>query len=162
MEITQLQRCALGKGNIKRCKKWSNWLKETKIKTVYLNITGNTHKLAYIRSQASLDLLTFWERELRARLDGMPKYQVLGTAAQEVHAFIKIMEETKRVLLEINNRDRAVIDLLRITQGNRTVMDFLGKVEGQVQLTRADRKRITKDDLNRMALIAGFWDTCLF
>ena len=95
-------------------------------------------------------------------MDGMPKYQVLGTAAQEVHAFIKIMEETKRVLLEINNRDRAVIDLLRITQGNRTVMDFLGKVEGQVQLTRADRKRITKDDLNWMALIAEFWDTCLF
>ena len=52
--------------------------------------------------------------------------------------------------------DRAIIDLLKIKQGNKSVMESLAKVEDQVKLTRADVKQITKNNLTRMALITGF------
>ena len=37
-------------------------------------------------------------------------------------------------------------------------MEFLAKVEDQAKLTRENKQRITKDDLIRMSLIAGFWE----
>ena len=54
-----------------------------------------------------------------------------------------------------------MINLLKITKGDWTVMDFLGEVEDQVELNRAEMKRITEDHLTRIALIAGFRDTSL-
>ena len=54
-----------------------------------------------------------------------------------------------------------MINLLKITKGDWTVMDFLDEVEDQVELNRAEMKRITEDHLTRIALIAGFRDTSL-
>ena len=159
--VGQLQPCLLGKDKTKRYTRWTNWLKDATTKMAYLNITSNSQKLAYVKSQAGAELLTLWEKEVRARWVGVPANDELGREAQEAHTYKELITETERVLLEIINRDRAVIDLLKITQGNRTVMEFLAEIEDQVKLTRADKQRITEDDLVRMALIAGFRDRSL-
>ena len=156
--VGQLQPCVLGRDKTKRYFKWNNWLKDAKTKMSYLAITQNTQKLAYVRSQAGAELLTFWEKEVRARWEGVPANVVLGTDATDAHTFNELIAETERVLLEIVNRDRAVIDLLAINQGDRSVMEFLAEVEDQVKLTRADSERITEEGLTRMALISGFRD----
>ena len=43
-------------------------------------------------------------------------------------------------------------------------MEFLVKMEDHVKLTRADKKKISKDDLTRMSLLlgskAGTWPIC--
>ena len=48
-------------------------------------------------------------------------------------------------LLEIVNRDRVVIDLLKIKQGNKSNIDFFAEVEDQVKLTRANMEQITEN-----------------
>ena len=58
--------CTLGQDK-KRYKKWSNWIKDANTKMSYLIITQDILKLAYIKSQAGPDLLTFWEKEARER-----------------------------------------------------------------------------------------------
>ena len=84
---------------------------------------------------------------------------MLRTVTHEAHTFIQLVKETKMILLEIVNRDWVVINLLRITQGIGTIMDFFDEVQDQVNLTREDKKRITKDNLTRITLIAAFRDT---
>ena len=73
-------------------------VKGSKTKTASLSITGNTQKLAYVRSQAGAELLTFWEREVRARWEGVPENQVLKTPTQEAHTFTQLINKTGRVL----------------------------------------------------------------
>ena len=74
---------------------------------------------------------------------------------------MKRMEETKKVILKLVSRDRAIIDLLRMEQDNRTFMEFLAEVEDQEYLCRTDELRLTGDDLKRMSLIAGMKDRTL-
>ena len=59
------------------------------------------------------------------------------------------------------SRDRAVIDLLRMSQGDKHAMEFVGEVEDQARLCRADTEPITETDLKRMALIGGMKDRAL-
>ena len=59
------------------------------------------------------------------------------------------------------SRDRAIIDLLHIPQGDKTVTEFLALVEDQAALCRVTEVAITEDDLKRLALIAGFKDRSL-
>ena len=156
--VGQLQPCNLGKDKTKRFTNWSNWLKDAKTKMSYLGITSDTQKLAYMKSQAGAELLTLWEKEVRARWESVPANEERGIAALEAHNFSELVTETERVLLEIVDRDRAVIDMLQMKQGDLTVMEFLAKVEDQSKLTRADSEPITEEGLTRMTLIAGFKD----
>ena len=68
------------------------------------------------------------------------------------------MALTEKALLSIINRDRAVIDLLAIRQGDKSVMELLAEAEDQVKLCRANDPIITEDDLLRMCLIVAFKD----
>ena len=85
----------------------------------------------------------------------MPENRVLGTPAIHAATFKKLLNETERVLLEVVNRERAVIDLINIKPGEWNFKEFVAEVENQGKLTRAHKVKITKDDLTRMALIAG-------
>jgi len=57
--------------------------------------------------------------------------------------------------------DRAIIDLLHIPQGDKTVTEFLAEVEDQSSLCRVADIPITEDELKHLALIAGFKDRAL-
>ena len=143
---------------MKRYKKWGDWLKEAKSKMEFLAITANRQKVAYIKSCAGAELLTFWEKEARIRFEGVPANQVQGQEAVAAHTFNEIVALTEKSLLSIINRDRAVIDLLAIRQGDKSVMELLAEAEDQVKLCRANDPVITEDDLLRMCLIVAFKD----
>ena len=59
---------------------------------------------------------------------------------------------SKKELLVMVNRDRAVIDLLRMSQGDKTAMEYVAAAEDQARLCRADSELIKKEDLSRIAL----------
>ena len=69
--------------------------------------------------------------------------------------------ESKITLLKLVSCDRAIIELLQVEQGGRSVMDFLAEIEDQEHLCRTDELRITSDDLKRMILIIGKNDRTL-
>jgi hypothetical protein len=156
--VGQLQPCNLGRDKVKRYKKWTDWHKQAKAKMSYLGITNNSQKVNYVKSCAGPELLTFWEKEARIRFENIEANEQLNVEAQAAHTYNELVLETEKVLLAIINRDRAVIDLLKIDQGNKTLMEFLAEVEDQAKLCRANEKRITEDDLVRMSLIRGFKD----
>ena len=54
--------------------------------------------------------------------------------------------------------DRAVIDLLAIRLGDKSIMELLVEAEDEVKLCRANNPVITEDDLLRMCLIVAFKD----
>ena len=96
----------------------------------------------------------------RRRLYGSkPSHGVV--AEQLAHTYAQILAETKRTLLQYVSRDRAVIDILRLEQGNRSFHEFLAEIEDQEYLCRTDEMLITSKDLKRMALIAGMRDRTL-
>ena len=72
----------------------------------------------------------------------------------------KCWRRPKKTLLKLVSRDRAIIDLFRMEQGNRSFMEFLSEVEDQEHLCRAEEK-ISSDDLKRMSLLAGLKDRTL-
>ena len=78
-----------------------------------------------------------------------------GVAGQDAHSYDEIVEESKKELLAMVNRDRAVIDLLRMSQGDKMAMEFVAAAEDQARLCRADSVPIKEEDLTRMALIGG-------
>ena len=127
----------------------------------FLAITANSQKVAYIRSCAGAELLTFWEKEARIRFEGIPANQAQGQEALAAHLFNAIVALTEKSLLSIINRDRAVIDLLAIRQGDKSVMELLAEAEDQVKLCRANDPVITEDDLLRICLIVAFKDRIL-
>ena len=59
------------------------------------------------------------------------------------------------------NRDRAVIDLLKMSQGDKMATEFVAAAEDQARLCRADSVPIKEEDLTRMALIGGMKDRSL-
>jgi hypothetical protein len=156
--VGQLTTCALGRDKMKRYKKWSDWHKEAKNKMAFIGITEEAQKVAYLKSCAGAELLTFWEKEARVRLEAILANEEQNIAAQNAHTYDEIVTETEKGLLQLVSRDRAVIDLLKMTQGDKNVMEFLAEVEDQAKLCRANEKRIHEDDLIRMALLAGFKD----
>ena len=54
------------------------------------------------------------------------------------------MAESKRAFLKYVSRDRAIIDLLHILQGDKSVTEFVAQVEDQAALCRAGEVAITK------------------
>jgi hypothetical protein len=127
----------------------------------FLGITGNTQKINFVRSCAEPELTQLWEKEVWVRFEAVIKNQVLNIAAEDAQTHAERMQESKNALLKIINSDWAIIDLTRLSQGDKTFMEFLVTVEDQEHLSRADKQRITADDLKRMALIAGMKDRSL-
>ena len=73
----------------------------------------------------------------------------------------QIKDESKKSLLKMVNRDRAIIDLLRLEQGTRNFTDFLSEVEDQEHLCRTEEMPLNSHDMQRMSLIAGMKDRML-
>ena len=78
-----------------------------------------------------------------------------GIQAQQAYTYEELMAESNWVLLAVISRDSAVIDLLRMSQVDKHAMEFVGEVENQARLCRADTEPITESDLKRMVLIGG-------
>ena len=124
----------------------------------FLGIMENDQKVNFMKSTAGPELKQIWEKELRVRFQEVPADQDRGTPVQAKHTYKEIIEESKSALLKIVNRDRAIIYMMKMNQGDQSFMEFLAVVEDQEHLCRADEERITGDDLKRMALIAGMKD----
>jgi hypothetical protein len=158
LAVGQLAPCCLGRDKMARYKAWADWIRDAEAKMTVLNITSRVQKMSYLKGAAGAELITFWEKEARIRFEAVAGNLDLGVDAQEPHTYEEVIAETEKSLLVIISRDRAVIDLLRLQQGDKTIMEFLGEAEDQVRLCRAKEKPITDDDLVRMALIAGMND----
>ena len=161
MAVGQLAPCALGRDKTKRFKKFVDWIKMAESKMTFLGIDDDVQKVNYRKSCAGAELLTFLEKEVRIWFQAVAVNAALGIIAAAAHTYDEVVAESRRVLLAIISRDRAVIDLLKISQEDRSVMEFLAEVEDQARLCRANENRITEDDLIRMTLIAGFRDRLL-
>ena len=156
--VGQLAPCTLGRNKLKRFKKFVDWTSDAESKMNFLGIRDNDQKINFIRSCAGPELTQFWEKEARVRFESVQANQDLGIEALDAHTYAEIITESKNTLLKIINPDRAIIDMMRMTQGDKTFMEYLAVVEDQEHLCRADEERITGDDLKRMSLIAGMKD----
>ena len=58
----------------------------------------------------------------------------------------------KLTLLKLVSKDRAIIDLLRMEQGWRGFMDFLGDVEDQIHLCHS-WEALMGEDMKRISLL---------
>ena len=159
--VGEMPPCHLGKDRLRRYKKWRDWLQNAENKMNFLRIENDHEKLNFIRSCAGAELTTFWEKEARIRFTAVLADQECGIEAADAHTYGQVLEESKRALLTVVSRDRAVIELLRMEQGSRNFMDFLAEVEDQEYICRVDERPITGDDLKRMSLIAGMKDRTL-
>ena len=121
-----------------------------------LQLTTNDQKSSLIQSCAGPDLTNFWEKEARIRWTS-----VAGDNPVPAHTYEEIIKASKDTILKYISRDRAIIDLLHIPQGDKNIIEFLSMVEDQAGLCRVEEVPITEDDLKRMALIAGFKDRTL-
>ena len=71
----------------------------------------------------------------------------------EEHTYEQVVEDTKQTLLKLVSKDRAIIDLLGLEQGNRGFMDYLAEVEdsplpqlGEPDLCRHEEDQPTRGD----------------
>ena len=159
--VGQMPSCHLGKDKIKRFKKWKDWLGDAKNKMAFLGISTDQQKVNFLRSCGGSDFTEFGEKEAHIRFTAVPADPDRGIAALDAHKYNEIIDESKKSMPTLISRDRAITDLLRIEQGNRSFMDFLAVVEDQEYLCRTDEDRITGDDLKRISLIAGMKDRTL-
>ena len=134
--------CILGKDKIRRYKKWQDWIKDAENKMKFIGAVTSEQKLGFLRSCAGPELTELWEKEARIRYEAEEEAGVL----QPAHTYEQVLEETKKTLLKVVSRDRAVIDLFRMEQGNKGFMEFLGQVEDQTNLC-STWERLTIDDL---------------
>ena len=153
--------CLLGRDKTKRFQQFRDWLNQAEAKMEFLNIAESKRKIAYLRSNAGPELTLFWEKEVRVRFHNIEEDATAGIAAQVAHTYEEIITESKKELLAMVNRDRAVIDLLRMSQGDKTAMEYVAAAEDQARLCRADSVPIKEEDLTRMALIGGMKDRSL-
>ena len=153
--------CSLGRDKTKRYQQFREWLTQAEAKMEFLAITESKRKIAYLRSNAGPELTLFWEKEVRVRFTAVAADAAEGVPGQDAHSYEEIVEESKKELLAMVNRDRAVIDLLRMSQGDRLAMEFVAAAEDQARLCRADIVPIKEEDLTRMALIGGMKDRSL-
>ena len=138
--------CVLGNDKIKRHMRWSGWHKEALYKMALMNMTDPGQKLSYVRSAAGPKLSEFLDTDARLRWTAVA---AVGDQPERVaHTYDQVVEETSKFLLKLVNRDRAIIDLLRMEQGIRGFMEFLSDLEEQKHLTRQGGT-ITRNNLKR-------------
>ena len=118
----------------------------------FLRIVDAKRKLSFIKRSLGMELLTLWDKEVRIQ------WEDVGGGKK---TYKEVIQTWKDTLLVVINRDRAVIDLLKIEQNERSLTDFLTEVVDPAELCQANENQITEDDLVRMALIAGFRDKAL-
>ena len=159
--VGPMQPCHLGKDKIKRYKRWEDWIQDAENKMKFLKMTSNTEQIGFVRSCAGAELTDFWTKEARIRFDDIQADAARGVEAQLAHTFKQIKEESKKALLKLVSRDRAIIDLLRLEQGTRSFIDFLSEVEDQEHLCRTEEMPLASADMQRMSLIAGMKDRTL-
>ena len=63
------------------------------------------------------------------------------------HTYEEIIKVSKDTILKYISRDRAIIDLLHIPQGDKNIMEFLAMVEDQAGLCRVAEVPIPEDVL---------------
>ena len=159
--VGSLPPCPLGRDKTRRYQQFRDWLTQAEAKMEFLNIVESKRKVAYLRSNAGPELTLFWEKEVRARFYDIVEDVNVGIVAQAAHSYDEIIKESKKELLAMVNHDRAVIDLLRMSQGDKTAMEYVTAAEDQARLCRADSVPIKEEDLTRMALIGGMKDRSL-
>ena len=121
-----------------------------------LKIKEDEQKLNFIRSCAGAELTEFWEKEVRARF----KAEEEEGAREAAHTYDQVLEDTKQTLLKLVSKDRAIIDLLRLEQGSRAFLDYLGEVEDQTHLCH-NWESLTREDMKRISLLGGLRDRTL-
>ena len=128
--------CSLGRDKLKRPKKWADWLREAENKMRFGGITEEDRKWAFLRSCAGAELTELWDKEVRVI------YEATGEAPNRVEAdtYDQVVKNTTATLLKLVNRDRAIIELLRMEQGNRTFNEFLADIEDQTHLCHSWEK----------------------
>ena len=145
----------MGRDKLKRYKRFIDWVGEAESKMRLLGITTSQQKASFVQSSGGIELSTFWEKEVRIR------WVASTNPALPAHTYEEIIAESKSTLLKYVSRDRAIIDLLHMPQGDKSVTEFVAQVEDQAALCRVPEIAITEDDLKRLALIAGFKDRSL-
>ena len=153
--VGRLGPCELGRDKLKRYKKFLDWVGEAESKMRLLGLTTDQEKNSFVQSSAGPELTQFWDKEVRIR------WVATVDPVQAAHTYAELILDSKTTLLKFVSRDRAIIDLLHIPQGDKTVTEFLALVEDQAALCRVGEMAITEDDLKRLALIAGFRDRSL-
>jgi hypothetical protein len=106
-------------------------------------------------------LTDFWVKEARIRFCATVADMARGVVAQAAHNYTEINEESKKAILKMVSRERAIINLLRLEQGTRTFIKFLSEVEDQEHLCRTKEQTLTSSDMQWMSLIAGMKDRSL-
>ena len=145
----------MGRDKLKRYKRFMDWVGEAESKMRLLGITNSQEKASFVQSSGGTELSTFWEKEARIR------WVASTDPVLAAHTYEEIIAESKSALLKYVSRDRAIIDLLHMPQGDKSVTEFVAQVEDQAALCRVTEIAITEDDLKRLALIAGFKDRSL-
>ena len=153
--VGRLGPCELGRDKLKRYKRFKDWVGEAESKMRLLGITTSQEKASFVQSSGGIELSTFWEKEARIR------WVASTDPVQAAHTYEEIIAESKKALLKYVCRDRAIIDLLHMPQGDKSISEFVAQVEDQAALCRVGEKPITEEDLKRLALIAGFKDRTL-
>ena len=125
--IGQMAPCELGKDKLKRIKRYSDWFRDAEAKMKALNIVDNEAKLNFIRSCAGPELTEFWEKEVRIRTADIPAAG--DVPAQAAHTYAEVNRESRNALLKLVNRDRAIMDIMKLEQRDRRFMEFLAEVE---------------------------------
>ena len=119
-------------------------------------ITEGERKWDFLRSCAGAELTELWEKEVRV------VYEATGEGANRVEAdtYDQVVKNTTATLLKLVNRDRAIIELLRMEQGNRTFNEFLADIEDQTHRCHSWEK-LTPEDMKRISLLSGLKDRTL-
>ena len=148
--------CTLGREKLKRPKRWMDWLRDAENKMRYGNTTEPDRKWAFLRACAGPELTELWDKEVRV------KYEATGEGDHRVEAdtYDQVVKNTTDTLFKLVNRDRAIIELLRMEQGNRTFNEFLADIEDQTHLCYSWEK-LTPEDMKRISLLGGLKDRTL-
>ena len=80
--------------------------------------------------------------------------------AQAEHTYMELNRESRDTLLKMVNKDWAIMDIMRLKQGDKRFMEFLVEVKDQEKLCRIE-EGLTEKDLKRMSLLSGIKDRSL-
>ena len=111
----QMPPCLLGNDKIKRIKIFNDWLTDAESKMRVLNITDQQQK-NFVCSCAGHELINFWEKEAHVRFENVEADPDNNRAAVEVDNYDNIIKESRKALMKLVSRDRAIIDCLKIEQ----------------------------------------------
>ena len=157
--------CNLGIDKIKRLRQFNDWMKEVESKMEFMGVTQDKQKRSLLRSWAGRELLNFWEKEVRIKFTATEEIPARDGAAAipavAEDSYDTIITKTRTEILKHVNRDRSIIDLLNMKQGDETWMQFISELETAADLCRLDTEPFTREDAVRVAALAGMRDRLL-